>query len=144
MKYNPLLTVEVHPIKLKTNKGPIIFNLWDTCANEKFGPVRDGFFVNSDAVILMFDLSSRESYINLSSWYKDILRICKSVPVVLVGTKVEERKIKSKQVTFHKKKNLPYFEISSKGNYNIELPYIIWRFTIDCGRSNGNFQNSIG
>jgi GTP-binding nuclear protein Ran len=104
-KYIPNMTSEVHSIKFKTNKGPIIFNLWDSCGSEKFGGVRDAFFLNSDAVILMFDLSSRISYKNLIYWYKDILRICNSIPIVLVGTNVEKRKIKSKQISFHKKKN---------------------------------------
>mmetsp|Transcript_19985 Transcript_19985/g.51033 ORF Transcript_19985/g.51033 Transcript_19985/m.51033 type:complete len:83 (-) Transcript_19985:132-380(-) len=27
-------------------------------------------------------------------------------------------------VTFHRKKNLPYFEISAKSNYNFEKPFL--------------------
>ncbi len=44
---------------------------------------------------------------------------------MLCGNKVEikDRKVKAKQITFHRKKNLQYFEISAKANYNFEKPF---------------------
>lgn len=35
--------VEVHPLKFYTNRGPIVFNVWDTAGQEKFGGLRDGY-----------------------------------------------------------------------------------------------------
>lgn len=32
--------------------------------------------------------------------------------------------MKAKQVTFHRKKNLQYYEISAKSNYNFEKPFL--------------------
>jgi len=32
--------------------------------------------------------------------------------------------VKAKQVTFHRKKNLQYYEISAKSNYNFEKPFL--------------------
>jgi len=37
---------------------------------------------------------------------------------------VKERKVKTGAVTFHRKKNLQYFEISAKSNYNFEKPFL--------------------
>lgn len=36
----------------------------------------------------------------------------------------QERKVKTGAVTFHRKKNLQYFEISAKSNYNFEKPFL--------------------
>ena len=36
----------------------------------------------------------------------------------------QERKVKTSAVTFHRKKNLQYFEISAKSNYNFEKPFL--------------------
>lgn len=46
--------------------------------------------------------------------------------MVLCGNKVEvkDRKVKAKQITFHRKKNLQYYEISAKVNYNFEKPFL--------------------
>ena len=45
---------------------------------------------------------------------------------MLCGNKVEvkDRKVKAKQITFQRKKNLQYFEISAKVNYNFEKPFL--------------------
>lgn len=59
-------------------------------------------------------------------YYRDLTRVCENIPIVLCGNKVEvkDRKVKAKQITFHRKKNLQYFEISAKANYNFEKPFL--------------------
>lgn len=37
------LGVEVHPLTFHTNRGMIVFNVWDTAGQEKFGGLRDGY-----------------------------------------------------------------------------------------------------
>lgn len=37
------LGVEVHPLTFHTNRGTIVFNVWDTAGQEKFGGLRDGY-----------------------------------------------------------------------------------------------------
>lgn len=41
-----------------------------------------------------------------------------------LSTNQKERKVKTGAVTFHRKKNLQYFEISAKSNYNFEKPFL--------------------
>ena len=52
--------------------------------------------------------------------------VCENIPIVLCGNKVDvkNRQVKPKQVTFHRKKNLQYHEISAKSNYNYEKPFL--------------------
>lgn len=58
--------------------------------------------------------------------FRDLTRVCENIPIVLCGNKVEvkDRKVKAKQITFHRKKNLQYYEISAKVNYNFEKPFL--------------------
>jgi len=60
------------------------------------------------------------------NWYRDLDRVCDKIPIVLTGNKIEikDRKVKAKQITFHRKKNLQYFDISAKSNYNFEKPFL--------------------
>jgi GTPase SAR1 family protein len=44
-KYVATLGVEVHPLVFHTNRGPIRFNVWDTAGQEKFGGLRDGYYI---------------------------------------------------------------------------------------------------
>ena len=56
----------------------------------------------------------------------DGYRVCPNIPMVLVGNKVDvkNRQVKPKQITFHRKKNLQYIELSAKSNYNFEKPFL--------------------
>ena len=74
----------------------------------------------------MFDVTTRITYKNIPKWYKDLTRICDNIPIVLVGNKVDQkdRKVKARQITFHRKRNLQYFDISAKSNYQYEKPFL--------------------
>lgn len=74
----------------------------------------------------MFDVTSRITYKNVPNWHRDLTRVCENIPIVLCGNKVDvkERKVKAKTITFHRKKNLQYFDISAKSNYNFEKPFL--------------------
>ncbi|KAG8905202.1 GTP-binding nuclear protein gsp1/Ran [Tulasnella sp. 403] len=120
------LGVEVHPLNFFTNFGTICFNVWDTAGQEKFGGLRDGYYIQGQCGIIMFDVTSRITYKNVPNWHRDLERVCEHIPIVLCGNKVDvkERKVKTGAVTFHRKKNLQYFEISAKSNYNFEKPFL--------------------
>mmetsp|Transcript_28336 Transcript_28336/g.43604 ORF Transcript_28336/g.43604 Transcript_28336/m.43604 type:complete len:216 (+) Transcript_28336:76-723(+) len=125
-KYVATLGVEVHPLEFHTNLGKIKFNVWDTAGQEKFGGLRDGYYIQGQCAIIMFDVTSRITYKNVPNWHRDLTRVCENIPIVLCGNKVEikDRKVKAKQITFHRKKNLQYYDISAKSNYNFEKPFL--------------------
>ena len=125
-KYIATLGVEVHPMGFFTNHGQIRFNVWDTAGQEKLGGLRDGYYIGGHCAIIMFDVCSRITYSNVPKWYKDLTRVCENIPIVLTGNKVDvkDRKVKAKQITFHRKKNLQYYDISAKSNYQFEKPFV--------------------
>ncbi len=102
------LGVEVHPLKFNTNRGMIQFNVWDTAGQEKFGGLRDGYYINAQCAIILFDVTSRVTYKNVPNWHRDLVRVCENIPIVMCGNKcdVKDRKVKAKSITFHRKKNL--------------------------------------
>ncbi|KAL3191584.1 hypothetical protein MRX96_059682 [Rhipicephalus microplus] len=102
-KYVATLGVEVHPLLFHTNRGPIRFNVWDTAGQEKFGGLRDGYYIQGQCAIVMFDVTSRVTYKNVD---------------------IKDRKVKAKSIVFHRKKNLQYYDISAKSNYNFEKPFL--------------------
>ncbi|KAF2575528.1 hypothetical protein F2Q70_00005079 [Brassica cretica] len=118
--------VEVHPLDFFTNCGKIRFYCWDTAGQEKFGGLRDGYYIHGQCAVIMFDVTARLTYKNVPTWHRDLCRVCENIPIVLCGNKVDvkNRQVKAKQVTFHRKKNLQYYEISAKSNYNFEKPFL--------------------
>jgi small GTP-binding protein len=105
-KYEPTIGVEVHPLDFFTNCGKIRFYCWDTAGQEKFGGLRDGYYIHGQCAIIMFDVTARLTYKNVPTWHRDLCRVCENIPIVLCGNKVDvkNRQVKAKQVTFHRKK----------------------------------------
>ncbi|GIX62645.1 GTP-binding nuclear protein Ran [Babesia caballi] len=125
-KYIPTLGVEVHPLKFRTNCGGIQFNAWDTAGQEKYGGLRDGYYIKGECAIIMFDVTSRITYRNVPNWHRDIVRVCDNIPMVLCGNKadVKERQVKAGHIQFHRKRNLQYYDLSARSNFNFERPFL--------------------
>lgn len=125
-KYIPTLGVEVTALRFETNCGPIVFNVWDTAGQEKFGGLRDGYYVHSQCALVMFDVSSRITYQNVPQWFDDVKRACGAIPSVLVGNKVDvkERALKAQSITYHKKRGIAYYDVSAKNQFNFEKPFL--------------------
>lgn len=87
-KYEPTIGVEVRPLDFTTNRGKIRFYCWDTAGQEKFGGLRDGYYIHGQCAIIMFDVTSRLTYKNVPTWHRDLCRVCENIPIVLCGNKV--------------------------------------------------------
>ena len=48
-----------------------LINIWDTAGQEKYKQLAKLFFHGSDIVILVYDISSKETFNSLDFWYKE-------------------------------------------------------------------------
>ena len=105
-KYEPTKKVDVTTLVFNTNQYPIKLDIWDITA------CFDGYYVGADAAIMMYDVSSKPSMKELNDLYKNLVRVCVGVPIVLTGNKKESSsKRKAKQqndavATFSRKNKL--------------------------------------
>ena len=87
----------------------------------------DTFYLNGNAAVIFFDVTVRMSYKQTPNYFRDIIRVCDDVPVVLIGNKNDaftERKIKPKMIMFHRRKNLHYVDMSTRTQHNVLLPFL--------------------
>ena len=124
--YIATVGAEVQPLDFNMTDKNMFFDIWDTAGQEKYAGVRDDYYKNAHAAIIMFDVTSRVSYKNVSNWYRDIRAVCPDIPIILLGNKCDssDRKVMARNITFHRKHNLAYFDISAKSNYNFEKPFL--------------------
>jgi GTP-binding nuclear protein Ran len=121
--------VEAHPIKINTNKGEYCLCIWDVDGNPNYKGLIQGNYINTDAVIYMFDTTNKTSITNIDKWIDESNNACnKKFKSILVGNKVDKllNKNKNKQyVDIQKDKmDIPYYEISVKDNYNLYQPLL--------------------
>ncbi|KAI3873040.1 hypothetical protein MKX03_018661 [Papaver bracteatum] len=120
--------VVVHPMNFRTDYGQMMFYCWDTDGHEAelfrgdWGEPERKFYESPSCAIIMFDVTSRATYDNVPEWYRIIRRLDERIPIVICGNKVDDvknRQVKPADITFH-----PYYEISAKGSYNFEKPFL--------------------
>jgi Ras-related protein Rab-1A len=98
--------------------------IWDTCGEEKYRTITRQYYRDSDGVVLVFDLTNKNSFDKLSGWLHDIKEYGpKDTCVILVGNKsdVRERKLflfeEGKKFAMQYK--MPYIEVSAKNGTNV-------------------------
>ena len=82
--YEPTIGVEVHPLDFHTNYGALRFYCWDTAGQEKFGGLREGYYIHANCAIIMFDVTSRLTYKSVPVWHRDLTRV-RSRATILTG-----------------------------------------------------------
>ena len=111
-------------IKIKLNKGKEMrLFIYDTPGEEKYHSIAIHYVHSSDGVMIVFDLTKKDSFENVKVWLKDTKEI-KDCPIVLFGSKcdiIDRREISKEEAEkFANSHKLPYFEISAKENINIK------------------------
>ncbi|ESR58698.1 hypothetical protein CICLE_v10023530mg [Citrus x clementina] len=113
--------------------------LWNTAGQEDYNRLRPLSYRGADVFILAFSLISRPSYENISKkWVPELRHYAPSVPIVLVGTKLDLREdrqfhldypgaytISTEQGQKLKKQigALAYVECSSKTQQNVKIVF---------------------
>ena len=118
--------VEVTPVTLKTNYGPITFVIWDTAGQERFGGLRDGYYINGQAALLFYDIKSSSTFQYTYTFRRDIYRVCGTVPTVYCANKMEtvdDETIES-ETNRNVKGDVPIIPISSKSGANVFEPLL--------------------
>ncbi len=105
-------TEEEGPIKVK-------LQIWDTGGQERFSSIRPMYYRGSLGGLLIFDLTSYESFEHLPQWIEEVRANIKTeIPLLLVGNKsdlIDERSLSNEEInSFTQKFNLYYMETSAK------------------------------
>ncbi len=100
------------------------FVIWDLAGQAQFKRVRKSYLSNAETGILVFDVTRKETYDKIESWYKEILDASSTISLILVANKVDmegERVVTTEQGEgLAEKLNLSYIETSAKTGENID------------------------
>lgn len=99
--------------------------IWDTAGQERFKSLTQAFSRNADGIILVFDVTNKESFFNLKFWLACInsnLGENNDLKKIIIGNKIdlESEVLKSEAQKFAEQNNCAYFETSAKENKGID------------------------
>ena len=108
----------------KLNNGnEIKVVIWDTAGQERFRSMALQSLRSCQGLILVYDVSNRQSFNDLKNWLEDVSNATNKVSIILFGNKceLENRAVtKEEAEQFAKKNNIPYIETSAKSKINID------------------------
>ena len=88
-------------LQIQTNDGPVHFNIWDTAGQEQYKTLVPMFFQNAALALIVFDLTSRQTFDNLKDWVELLERRApENIIKVLVGNKVDLLETQQRQISF--------------------------------------------
>ena len=82
--YTATVGVEAHPRFIHTTHGTIFLTLYEYAGDEKYSSKNEP--EHADAMVVMFDLTRKNTYTNLGKWFDK----CKNGPIFVVGNKSDK------------------------------------------------------
>jgi len=108
----------------KINDKTIRIKIWDTAGQERYKSLTYAFSRNANGIILVFDVSKKETFENLKFWIASVnsnLGEKNELKKIIIGNKIDqERNVpKEEGEAFASENNCFYFETSAKENIGI-------------------------
>ena len=117
-----LKNIEIDSKKIK-------LQIWDTAGQERFKTITTSYYKGAHAILIVFDITDRDSFDHVRNWMADIDKFAKEgVLRILVGNKCDleqERKVRSEEAKeIANKYGIKYIETSAKDTINIDDLFI--------------------
>ena len=99
--------------------------IWDTAGQERFKNITASYYRGGNGVLLIYDITDRESFESLNFWLIEIEKNAnKNVKILLMGNNCDlkdKRKVSYQEgKDFAMKNNMLFLEASAKDNINIK------------------------
>jgi len=89
--YQPTIGIDYKSIirVLPKTRKKVKIQFWDTAGQERYKSLNKIYFQRVQGIILMYDITKRESFENLDSWRNLIFDNVDNIPVALIGNKLD-------------------------------------------------------
>jgi len=131
--YNPTIGIEYGykfiEIENEGEKIPIKLHIWDTAGQELYRSITRSYYRDSAGVLLLYDITDEQSFIDIKRWYGDILKYLDPLtPIILIGNKVDmkdKREVsEEKGKEWASSRNILFMEASGKEYELVEEAFI--------------------
>lgn len=113
--------VDFYSKTVESNSRKVNVQLFDTAGQDKYRSICGSYLKRCDGIILVYDITSAESFAKLQIWKNQIFdTVPKNVPILLVGNKVDLKSLRriptDEGFTFSQKHKFFFMETSALTN----------------------------
>ena len=125
----PTIGVDFKIRNVKMGDQTVKLNIWDTAGQERFKTITSTYYKGAHGIIVVYDITDRESFNNVSNWLNEVKKHAGSQVVkLLVGNKCDledERVVSSKEgQEFADSIGVGFLETSAKQSVNIDESFM--------------------
>ena len=122
--FTPTIGVDFKVKTLEINNKRVKMQIWDTAGQERFRTVVSTYFRGAHGILLLYDVTNKDSFKNLENWLIEIEKNSnQKVLKILIGNKcdlTEDREITTEEgQTFANRNGMEFMETSAKMNTNV-------------------------
>ena len=126
--YQATIGFEFLLMHFKVNDLKLKFQIWDTCGQEMYRSLVQGFYRNTSLGIIVYDINKKKTFEGLDIWLKDLRQNTEGdLPVFIVGNKSDlDRNVTTEEAKdFSRNNKTEYFvECSAKSGENVKEIFI--------------------
>ena len=125
----PTIGVDFKVKTVDIGEKKIKMQIWDTAGQERFRNVVSTYFRGSNGILLIYDITTRDSFKNLEGWLIEIEKnASENVLKILIGNKndLENERVISKEEgqNFANKYGMKFIETSAKMDTNVNEAFL--------------------
>ena len=147
----PTIGVDFKVKTLEINNKKVKMQIWDTAGQERFRTVVSTYFRGAHGILLLYDVTNKDSFKNLENWLIEIEKNASDkVLKILLGNKCDlndDREIQTEEgQAFAIRNGMEFMETSAKMNTNVSEAFeTLGKLMIDFNsKVNNNSQNGEG
>nr|VZI35135.1 unnamed protein product [Spirometra erinaceieuropaei] len=112
------LNLYKHQMDIEGRKVDVDF--WDTAGQERFQSMHPSYYYQAHACILVFDVTRKITYKNLTNWLNELRTYRENIPCFCVANKIDaDLDVTKKSFNFAKKNNMPFYFVSASNGTNV-------------------------
>jgi len=121
----PTIGVDYQKKSVTIDNRNINVEIWDTAGQEKFKKITSQYYNGADGIILIFDITNKESFEKISFWIQDLSNKIDldNTCLILIGNKTDlkdQRKVSVEEAQkYAAQYNIEYYEVSALKNVGI-------------------------
>ncbi|GMH65300.1 hypothetical protein TrLO_g12540 [Triparma laevis f. longispina] len=98
----------------------ITCDFWDTAGQERFNSLHPSYYFGAHICVLVFDVTRKQTYKQLTEWYRELREYCENIPCILVANKIDvDYNVTKKNFKFGEQHNIPFFFCSAADGTNV-------------------------
>ena len=115
---------------LKIDDYSVKLQIWDTAGQERYRTITNAYYRGADGIIIVFDLASKESFININDWLKEVKKSAPEDTIIVAFANkwdlYDERQISEEEIkSFEERTGIQVIETSAKSAENVEKGFLM-------------------